>query len=479
MASSTPKDTLDALFTLPKTSGMTAFSPGISQDSAETLVRLLKDNHERFHIFFNERKFHNHASHHLYAIFALGAPSEVLEAAYKTHVDYQKPAFDSPEDITGSNWKEHLGDERYYRAYLKFFSSAVLADGIDATLDKYIFSTPQMLNRLLSGVLHPLIHAGHALEFGSLGMLVEGFAMACVSDLDFDALVPRSLFVADQATTLSSLTSMLSLSSKSSRSTHSFTIIARILRDPELAPGAACTDPSNSGAQRASPLEEVLSKRGELIRKYADEWMVGVNNKEDISAKVDELLFVVTLLYGVSGLQDGKKFKADFFTMHLVTSSLFLPAYLKHISLSSQIILLRVYFASVLSVWVARGRPALPIAEFYARTSPILTPPGPVPTPDPSALTPGALAPNAWHPVLQSTLLHPNEHLPKAQRALAYFAEVYGDKPAGTWKGTELEDADKLDGTLFVRVASLTMTKLGWLREGEAKGNWDFAGFWE
>lgn len=162
----------------------------------------------------------------------------------------------------------------------------------------------------------------------------------------------------------------------------------------------------------------------------------------------------------------------------MVTSSLFLPEFVDHISPSSQSILLRSYLATVLSIWVARGRPALPIESFYTRSTPSITPPGPMPTPGKDILVPDAPTPNAWLALLQSTLLHPNEHLPKAQRALAHFARVYGGRPAGFWEGTELEDADKIDGTLFVRTAALTMGKLGWLREGEEKGEWDFSGFW-
>lgn len=40
---------------------------------------------------------------------------------------------------------------------------------------------PQMVNRLFSGVLHPLIHAGHACEFGAPGMLAEGAFVELVS----------------------------------------------------------------------------------------------------------------------------------------------------------------------------------------------------------------------------------------------------------------------------------------------------------
>lgn len=33
---------------------------------------------------------------------------------------------------------------------------------------------PQMLNRFLDGLMHPMIHVGHGLEFGLPGTVAEG-----------------------------------------------------------------------------------------------------------------------------------------------------------------------------------------------------------------------------------------------------------------------------------------------------------------
>ena len=119
----------------------------------------------------------------------------------------QRSAFDSPGEITQKNWLNHLGDERsvklspysslfkviqfasrYYRAYFKFFADIAIEKGLSNVLEAYFLHSsanwnknakdekdqPQMLNRLLSGVLHPFIHVGYACEFGALGMLAEG-----------------------------------------------------------------------------------------------------------------------------------------------------------------------------------------------------------------------------------------------------------------------------------------------------------------
>lgn len=37
-----------------------------------------------------------------------------------------------------------------------------------------------MVNRLLSGVLHPLIHVGYGIQFDSPGMIVEGLSQSVI-----------------------------------------------------------------------------------------------------------------------------------------------------------------------------------------------------------------------------------------------------------------------------------------------------------
>lgn len=116
---------------------------GLSPESTEAVLVNLKENHQRWHIFFNEKHFHkyvlmgalvinctniicSHAAHHLLAIYAMGGNAELLNAVYRSHETYQKPAFPPPDEeemkriqaarkavIDESNWKEHLGDERY------------------------------------------------------------------------------------------------------------------------------------------------------------------------------------------------------------------------------------------------------------------------------------------------------------------------------------------------------------------------------
>jgi hypothetical protein len=51
----------------------------------------------------------SHAAHHVLAIYALGASAPVIDAAYQTHVVYQRPAVPSPAAITAETFHAHLG----------------------------------------------------------------------------------------------------------------------------------------------------------------------------------------------------------------------------------------------------------------------------------------------------------------------------------------------------------------------------------
>ena len=178
--------------------------------------------------------------------------------------------------------------------------------------------------------------------------------------------------------------------------------------------------------------------------------------------------------------------------MHLVTSVLFLPSILSSLSPPSQNLLLRAYFAAIIAIFIIRGRPNLNIKALYeSQETAYPIPSGILPTPHEKTLPLlgadanriKAVTPNPWLPIIETSITHPSEHLIKVQRALAHFNTLFGHRGQGAHEGglegaaQELEGAELLDGTLFVRVAGLTATKMGRVREGEAVGRWDSSGF--
>ena len=73
---------------------------------------------------------------------------------------------------------------------MNFFSDILEKENADvaAVLEKFVFSEkfnfnsnlgegkqqPEMLNRFLGGLLHPMIHTGYGCEFGLKGLVAEG-----------------------------------------------------------------------------------------------------------------------------------------------------------------------------------------------------------------------------------------------------------------------------------------------------------------
>ncbi|EIW77878.1 hypothetical protein CONPUDRAFT_128865 [Coniophora puteana RWD-64-598 SS2] len=447
--------------------------PNSGPECTAALVKTLKHNHEKHHVFFNERSFHNHAAHHLICIWALGASGPLIESAYNdTHVDHMKDQFKPPQEITDTNFVEHLGDENYYTGYLNYFHDLVLRKSASELLEEYIFSEkynidpareakgekqPEMLNRFVEIIMHPLIHTGYGVEFGLPGMLAEGFAQTSIHPAGATTLVSQLLFRSQPL---------------DRPKVHPFSILAKMLKDPRF----------EDRILDKHEYAEMLESRGDIIVEYGAQWVVDIQNEQDYEFYLEQLIWTVTMIYGIGSWSEKEPYAADFFTMHAVTSALFLPSVCAKVSHRSQSLLLRAHFLTSITWWLVRGRPSFPIERFNALTPTYPKLPGPHPTPAadaiPSLSSPYAVVPNAWMPILQSTLVHPNEHLCKLQRALAHFAELYGHRPAGYFAGAGLDQVEKLDGSMFVRVAILTGDLLGWSREGEPNaGMWDWQEF--
>ncbi|KIK95047.1 hypothetical protein PAXRUDRAFT_25666 [Paxillus rubicundulus Ve08.2h10] len=466
---------LDKLFpvpSLPPSALSPQRFPGASLDSLAALQRVLKDNHQRYHIFC----LNSHITHRALAIYALGGSASLIKGYYEQDAKNQRPAFGSLEPITEENFVEHLGDENFYQSYVTFFSKQIDEKGAAGTLEEFVFSEeynfqngrdetsqPEMLFRFVDGLLHPMIHAG--------------LALGAVHDVCERGFYPPSFFVPSATVEVNETTNLssLALNAKPSapavteaRAVHAFDTVARILKDDQLKPKGTRT--------LVNQVTDTLTEYGTEIRRHADQWTVDLGRPGEIERKMEELVWVSSILYGVGGFNEEKGLRSDFFLMHMVTSSLFLPSLIAYLSPRSQVSLLRSYFTTVLTFWIARGRPALNLKAFMAATPLEPTVPN---TLAPKTPTPIGAIPNPFLPIIQSALAHPNDHFVKIQRTFAHFNTMYGLRPAGYFKDTELEGAELLDGSLFVRAAVLTANYMGWVREGQEAKMWDFEGFYE
>lgn len=154
------------------------------------------------------------------------------------------------------------------------------------------------------------------------------------------------------------------------------------------------------------------------------------------------------------------------------------------LSFASRLLLLQTYLAVSTAFCIMRGSTrALPVADFYAATEAQLYAPA-------RAAGAGAgwtQAPvSAWPRIIQNAIWFQDEHMPKIARALmnftvrwgtrapAYFSAVGKEEKERTGaQALSLDGVEKLDGTLFVRVAGLTFDRLGWLDEGDEARLWD------
>jgi hypothetical protein len=152
---------------------------------------------------------------------------------------------------------------------------------------------------------------------------------------------------------------------------------------------------------------------------------------------------------------------------------------------ANRLMLLQTYLA-VSTAWkISRGNHPLPIADFYSATNAQQS----APARNGVGVGVGALRSpgSAWTRIIPSAIQGPDEHTPKIARALVDFAVRWGTRPPGYFSPRlsesdagvlppSLEGIEKLDGTLFVRVAGLTLDRLGWVNEGEKASSWDFDG---
>jgi hypothetical protein len=140
--------------------------------------------------------------------------------------------------------------------------------------------------------------------------------------------------------------------------------------------------------------------------------------------------------------------------MHFVTSITFLPAILRLLSFSSKKALLQAWFTFLVACWVKRGRRPIPITDFYRETGPEVT------------------STAAWSSMLENALMQDDEHYIKCQRSLAQFATLYERDPPNMFNRTHLPGLEVVDGSLFGRVASLTIARAE-LKRSTRRPIWD------
>jgi len=300
---------------------------------------------------------------------------------------------------------------------------------------------------------------------------------------------------------LSGLTSRLSLSPVLREKRPTFAFLRRIRDHPKLSQDALRPQLE---VELPFRYRTVVLKAGEfisaLVEEWANEWLADARTDADVEKRlegmVEEVAWGSVIWFAVRGWEaraDGRSdrtFNADFFVAHLVTSAVFLFTLVlpsgnspyPPFPLADRVMLLKAYFATSAGFYISRGNGPIPLEEFYAATSDRLTAPPAVPGPPDYKRQPLSAPGGPWWRIIQNAVAYPEEHLPKTIRSLAVFAARWGSRPAGYFAGggeDGLEGRETLDGTIFVRAASLVLDRLGWGHEsGKALADWDYDAYY-
>jgi len=242
-------------------------------------------------------------------------------------------------------------------------------------------------------------------------------------------------------------------------------------------------DPNALFSARLRPLRE--PQRVEEIRKIINSFQIDPQGGEpEFASKVEQAIWASALLMAGTG-RKGKKPRLDFFLMHLVTSSIFLKPMIDVITNPvHKANLLRSFLSVIILVVLARGRPRIEPELLMTYTA--------TPRPPASALKASRSAVgsptndedyNPWPAILADVIYHPDPHVIKTIRSLAYAAREYGATPAGEAIGAFISGKEGVeshkgmavvDGTIFVRAAGMVMDYMGWVANGqEARPDWD------
>lgn len=83
-------------------------------------------------------------------------------------------------------YDSYLGKEKYYHDFLVYFQQEIEKKGWEDVLNEILFSgtdrADDMLVRMFSGFLHPIIHLGFGVEFKQPAIIAEALAQAAIHE---------------------------------------------------------------------------------------------------------------------------------------------------------------------------------------------------------------------------------------------------------------------------------------------------------
>ncbi|KAJ5759766.1 hypothetical protein N7520_006922 [Penicillium odoratum] len=398
---------------LDPTKDVGVYSSSIREDAARVTSKILQEDMENHHVFFNDEGFHNHIVHGILTIYALGASPEEIWAHYERNKSYQRPSYPINEDTIqamhdSTKFQGFLGKEDQYSNFLAFFQNAIDTKGVSQVLGEYLFAgddrAETMFCRLFGGLVHPLIHLGFGLEFNQPAIVAQGLAQAAVH-ADW---MGRDFFLAAEK-----LAGGVGKPGEKSL----LLLLNEVRKDQTVKRSVKFSDTNKFR-------DGVLHRAPQEMLQYAAQYTVSA---EQIPERLADMINTVVYYTSAAQRRD-KEIKIDFFFIHSLNSSIFFSTLMELPYLKQE-------WKCRLLEW--KGR--LDLLTYVSRNSPDLLI-------DEVTNYP---ANKDWQTVISHSIAHPTDdgHLSKLVRAVAHGQNVC--------RRFEKKDAMPISGDMWLKIGNM------------------------
>ncbi|KAJ4159922.1 uncharacterized protein LMH87_007858 [Akanthomyces muscarius] len=288
-----------------------------SDEAASCAAVLLEKDLNLHHVFLNSLGFHDHMPHHILALFGTGANAAQIQKAFDLRHELQKPVQPLHDGVLAdleASWASaapFLGDEKYYPDFLAYFQAQIEEHGYEWVLREYLFkgdaAADDLLVRLHSSVLHPLIQLMYGLEWEQPAIVAEALAQTCVHQGEgLDQLLleseRRANNVANAPVAQDPTDHMPALS----------TMFERVRADRRFDGATKFTDKSKVVDGILTRVKEPMLSVLEQVRVHDDE----------LEERTAEMIHTINLVASAAAIRPPYHVKYDFFLVHHVNSAL-------------------------------------------------------------------------------------------------------------------------------------------------------------
>ena len=260
-------------------------------------------------------------------MWALGATPPEIQDMWDYNTGYQDPLESVHPDVAPTNiglkdpeaFEKCLGIEKYYVDFLKFFEEEIADKGMEKVVKEYLLQgddrANDILGRMFTDLVHPIIHLGCGIEFQQPSLVAEALAASCVHENWPKAfLLPTEDYLRKE---------------KNVPSRSMLQVLEGLRENRDIATGTKETDPFNK-------IPDGFLKRvtPEQLVPYLAQFQVKPE-PEDLQRKMSDMMHTTAYMLGAAQ-RPGKREALDFVTLHAVTLAVFFPAIMAQDWLSDQ-----------------------------------------------------------------------------------------------------------------------------------------------